>query len=349
MEASNIAGRKVYLDYLRVFAIFAVIILHVSAQNWYSTDMNGFDWQVFNFFNNIVRWCVPVFVMISGALFLNREIPLKKIYSKYVFRLAAAYAVWAVIYAGFSDGSILNRISQIISGHYHMWFIWMTAGLYICIPFIKLLIKDDKITRYFLLLAFIFAFLIPWLVTLTNDFAGGLVIKGVSILNKNINDMNIHIVLGYTSYFILGYCLAKTGLNKMQRGVIYVFGLGGGISAILLNLVVMFKTQQYSLHYSASFTINVLFESIAVFTWFKYKKYHFPKLYPFILKLSKYSFGAYLVHALIIEQLNDKFGLNTLSFNPVLAVTGIGIFVFICSFIISAILNQIPVVRKYMV
>lgn len=227
MEASNITSRTVYFDYLRVFATFAVIILHVSAQNWYSTDVNGFDWQVFNFFDSIVRWSVPVFVMISGALFLNREIPLKKIYSKYVFRMAAAFAVWTIIYAYFSNGDILNRVSQIISGHYHMWFIWMIVGLYICIPFIKLLIKDDKITRYFLLLAFIFAFLIPWLVTLTNDFAGGLVIKGVSILNGNVSDMNIHIVLGYTSYFILGYYLAKTELSKKQRRIIYVLGLGG--------------------------------------------------------------------------------------------------------------------------
>lgn len=92
-----------------------------------------------------------------------------------------------------------------------------------------------------------------------------------------------------------------------------------------------------------------MFESIAVFTWFKYKKYHFPKLHPIALKLSRYSFGAYLVHALTIEQLNDKFGLNTLSFNSALAVIGIGIIVFVCSFVISGILNHIPVVRKYMV
>lgn len=41
-------------------------------------------------------------------------------------------------------------------------------------------------------------------------------------------------------------------------------------------------------------------------------------------KLSKYSFGAYLVHALLIEQLDNRAGLNMLSFNPVLSVVGIG-------------------------
>ena len=52
----NLVERTIYFDYIRVFATFAVIILHISAQNWYSTDVNGFDWQVFNFFDSIVRW-----------------------------------------------------------------------------------------------------------------------------------------------------------------------------------------------------------------------------------------------------------------------------------------------------
>lgn len=67
------ANRTVYFDYLRVFAIFAVIILHISASNWHTTDVNGFEWQVFNFFDSITRWCVPIFIMISGSLFLNRN------------------------------------------------------------------------------------------------------------------------------------------------------------------------------------------------------------------------------------------------------------------------------------
>ena len=76
-----VAQRTIYFDYLRVLATFAVMILHISAQNWGACDVQSFDWQVFNFFDSIVRWSVPIFVMISGALFLNRDIPLKKIYT----------------------------------------------------------------------------------------------------------------------------------------------------------------------------------------------------------------------------------------------------------------------------
>lgn len=69
--------RTIYFDYLRVMATLAVIMLHMSAQNWYVSDVNGYNWQVFNLYDSIVRWGVPVFVMISGALFLKKGIVFK--------------------------------------------------------------------------------------------------------------------------------------------------------------------------------------------------------------------------------------------------------------------------------
>lgn len=101
MSANDLKSneRTVYFDYLRVFATFAVMILHLSAQNWYITDVNEFEWQTFNFYDSIVRWSVPVFVMISGALFLNRDIKLKTIYTKYILRIVVSYVAWSAIYA----------------------------------------------------------------------------------------------------------------------------------------------------------------------------------------------------------------------------------------------------------
>lgn len=86
-----------------------------------------------------------------------------------------------------------------------------------------------------------------------------------------------------------------------------------------------------------------------MFTLFKYKEYKKDVLYSIIQKLAKYSFGAYLVHVLIIKQLNLIFGLNTLSFNPALSVVVIGIIVFVISFLISAILNNLFLLKNYIV
>lgn len=202
---------------------------------------------------------------------------------------------------------------------------------------------------YYLALAFVFGFLIPQSVTLTKDFGDALSIKVVETIYDNINNMKMHIVLGYVSYFILGYYLNKIDIHKRQRGIIYLLGIVGFVSTIFLNLIVALKTQTCCENYYGNFNVNILMESIAVFTWFKYTEFNRGKWNAFVQKLSKYSFGAYLIHVLIIKQLDIHLGLNTLSFNSVLAVICIGVVVFVISFSISAILNQIPIVKKYMV
>lgn len=345
----NSTDRTVYFDYLRVFATFAVMILHISAQNWYVTDVNSFEWQVFNLFDSIVRWSVPVFVMISGSLFLGREIPLRKIYSKYILRMAISFLVWSVIYAFFTEGDIVNKLSAAVQGKYHMWFVLMIIGIYMCIPLIKSIAETDEKIKYYLLLAFVFAFVVPEVTTLINDFGNELIMKGGEVINVEVDRMRMHIVLGYASYFVLGYYINKTDWSKRQRTIIYVLGILGFTFTVVMDLIVALKTQSGCQNYYGNFTVNVLFEAIAVFTWFKYKKYKQYRLNSFIQKLSKYSFGAYLVHALVIEQLNIRFGLNTLSFNAAFAVICIGVLVLTISFVISGILNRIPVVKKYMV
>ena len=343
------ANRTVYFDYLRVFATFAVIILHISASNWHTTDVNGFEWQVFNFFDSITRWCVPIFIMISGSLFLNRNIPLKTMYSKYLLRMASAFVGWSAVYAAFMEGSLTDKLIAFLQGHYHMWFILMIAGIYICIPFIKPIVETDLRIKYFLALSLIFAFVFPELFMLAKDFGNDLIIQGSKAIKTDVKNMNMHIVLGYVSYFVLGYYFDKIKLGKNQRIIIYVLGLAGFIFTVVVDLAVALKTQTACGRYYGNFNVNILLETLAVFTFFKYGKYESDKLNAIVLKMSKYSFGAYLVHALIIEQLNIRLGLNTLSFNPVLAVPSIGVIVFAVSFTISALLNRIPVVKKYLV
>ena len=348
MESAN-SDRKVYFDYLRVFATFAVMILHISAQNWGTVDVNSLKWQVFNFFDSIVRWSVPIFVMISGSLFLGKEIPLSTMYSKYIFRRGFSFLVWSVIYAIFMGGGMADRLLVVVQGKYHMWFILMIIGIYMCMPFIKPIVETDAKIKYYLILAFVFAFVVPEVITLINDFGNEWMIKWGSAINDDVDKMNMHLILGYTSYFVLGYYINKTDLGKRQRAVIYVLGIFGFMFTVLMDLIVALKTQMGCKNYYGNFTVNVLFESIAVFTLFKYKKYNRYRLNLFMQKLSKYSYGAYLAHVLVIERLNIWFGLNTLSFNSVFAIICIGALVFTISYTISAILNKVPVVKKYIV
>ena len=44
-KAAERPHRIWYLDLLRILATFAVVVLHVSAQGWYDTDVRSFAWQ----------------------------------------------------------------------------------------------------------------------------------------------------------------------------------------------------------------------------------------------------------------------------------------------------------------
>ena len=69
--------RIFYYDFLRAFAIIAVIICHVDAFFGPLTNTTQIVAQMT--FHDIGRIGVPIFFMISGALILNREYPSLKI------------------------------------------------------------------------------------------------------------------------------------------------------------------------------------------------------------------------------------------------------------------------------
>ena len=160
MAENKLIQRQYNLDYLRVFASVAIILLHVTAQNMCYVELAGTEWNIYNICNSASRWGVPVFVMMSGALFLPREIPTKTLYTKYIARMAIAYVVWSLFYAIvdpignliFTEGyqvSFVEIIGNFISGAVHLWFLPMIIGLYMCIPLIKQLTQNDKTIKYF--------------------------------------------------------------------------------------------------------------------------------------------------------------------------------------------------------
>lgn len=115
----------IYLDILRIISTIAVIIIHISAQNWYNTSVSSFEWNVFNIFDSMFRWPVPIFVMISGTLFLdtNKIIDIKKLYQKNILRIITAFLFWSAVYSidkvkyGINHNTL---IMMFIKGPYHM-------------------------------------------------------------------------------------------------------------------------------------------------------------------------------------------------------------------------------------
>lgn len=341
--------RIVYLDYLRVFATFAVILIHLASQNWEDADVNRLTWQLFNGWDSLVRWAVPVFVMISGAVFLSREPSVKAIFTKYIPRLVTAYLFWSILYALTARLEKAEFLPRVITGYYHMWFIPMIISLYISIPILKRITASESVTRYYLAAAFAAGFLCPALVQLCRDFGGAYLVKLSYAFEELFSSMHFDLVLGYTGYFIAGFCLHNRTLSKKVRWAVYLAGLGGFAATWLLTACLSLRLQTPVDQYYGHFTINVLLESLAVFVWFRYHPPKLEKLNALMARLSRYSFGAYLVHFLVMDQLDELLGLNTLSFHPLISVPALGLLVFVVSFAISWVLNSIPLLKKFIV
>lgn len=58
-----------YLNILRWMATIAVVLIHVITAE---SDIYE-SYRLLYVIRNLLNWCVPIFVMISGVLFLNPE------------------------------------------------------------------------------------------------------------------------------------------------------------------------------------------------------------------------------------------------------------------------------------
>ena len=132
--------RKTYIDFLRIIAAFSVIFFHISNQDELTTDVNLL--KIFHIFETRLYVGVPLFVMISGVLFLNpeRNYNIKKLYGKHIKRMSIAFLLWSPFYAltscAFKSTELKDILTRIVTGHVHLWFLFMIIGLYMIVPFL---------------------------------------------------------------------------------------------------------------------------------------------------------------------------------------------------------------------
>lgn len=363
MQQEGSANRIAYFDHLRVLAIFLIMILHSASLKWYDADIHSSSWLILNAYKTLTDHAVLLFVMISGSLFLGRDIPIKKIFSKYVLRMVIAFIVWSIVYAVVSNYMYgIRSVAEVaVASHYHLWFIPMIAGLYICLPILRLFVKSEKTIRYFLLVSFIIAFVIPTALNLLSDFGsvrlsgylGGQTLSDYAgYIYARLEESKICMVTGYAFYFIGGYYLNRTRISRKTRIIIYCAGVLSLAANYAVSVLDTFHKGFPSDTYHTNFNVWIMIAAAATFVLFKniIRDEKEPgRATGLIRKLSKWSFGAYLIHSLVIEQLSLRLGFNALSFSPLIAVPAIALITFIVSFAVSLLLNKIPFINKYIV
>lgn len=146
-------NRRVYLDVLRVLAACAVVLLHTVSG---AADTMGFsayptEQCVFRLVMDLTKWSVPVFLMISGYLFLGYDcgnLSFAVMLKKYCLRIASALLLFGSLYAcveklaggaDFSARLLGESVLAVFRGESwaHMWYLYLILILYLLTPLLQ--------------------------------------------------------------------------------------------------------------------------------------------------------------------------------------------------------------------
>jgi len=202
--------RNISLDLLRILACLGVIVIHTAGSPichnmveqgtlWYNECL---------IMGAFVRWSVPVFAMLTGFFLLDsrKELPIKKLLTKYVLRIAVALVVWSAFYAITLHKPLLPFGSQ--EGHF--WYLGMVIGLYLSLPILRMIAANKGLLSYFCW---------TWLFFMCYRFAGNFCTLPFGLDNV--------VFVDYAGYALWGaYC--KELLPKVNKLIVAAIA-GGGV------------------------------------------------------------------------------------------------------------------------
>jgi len=311
-----------WIDCLRILASFLVILVHSSFYALYGIQIFSKNWAYSRLWDSLGRSCVPLFIMISGALFLDPEknIDIPKMYKKYIYRIGKILIFWNFIYVTICkfaidgigvkytwDKELIFKIyEEMFMGKYHLWYLYMCIGLYILTPIYRAICKERVLMKYFILISLVFTQFIPNVFSLIKFFFTN---RYIETIGKLVRKLNLSMVGGYSCHFILGYYLNSHQFrNKRELTIIWVVGILCQIFTYSMKLILSKKNNKEIGEFDGYTKINVTLTSIAIFLFFKYpvkkvltniiQNNFFKSL---LLKLSSLTFGVYQVHVCYLE------------------------------------------------
>lgn len=277
-------------DLIRTIAIYFVVIIH--SLGCVETGTVGVlnEENITNAVLSFVKCAVPLFVMLSGSLLLNKQESISVFYKKRLIRLIPPFLIWSfIIYSlyfikngndFFIASFFLNYIKQTITlGVVPVyWYIYMIVGLYIITPFLRKLFQtlNRSESIYFICLLFMFyviSLLFPNFETTTRFLFDNLI-------------------------YLFYYCFGFVYVIYLKDFKLPLWGIVLLISYILnvFNLLYDFTDFPFVVLYSISifvllYRLNLSNKFILRLHW----------LVKFVRFSSKVSYGIYLFHIAIIS------------------------------------------------
>ena len=341
-------GRLLYVDAIRAFAILMVIIVHVSGD--VLTDRAGAidrAWWICNWFNSFARTGVPLFVMISGALLLDpsKRETIGTFLRRRFLRVFLPVIAWMPVFFWWGQQpdvplSVSRVFQMILAGtvYYHLWFVYMLAGLYLATPILRVYIRgaDRRDLGYFALIWLIAAAVLPSLTEFTHIDLG----------------LTFFVTTGFVGFFVGGYYLRVVTVNRRVRAWL-------PIVVLLMTAVTGFVTFLMSSEpgvldetFYEALRPNIVVMSFAAYLWLKDCDFaalqaRMPFLNRIIRIVSGTSFSVYLIHVLILQMLIQHVGLQALTLTPVFGILATTAVTLVLSVLVTTLMRKVPVVRFF--
>ena len=323
--------REYAFDILRVVAMIMVITVHVS--NVYSRSFGVISNNAFLVslvFNTISRISVPIFLMISGALLLDREFNKEK-YIKRLIKFIILIIVWDIVYLiweYFYLGITYDKLYKLLFEPYraHLWFLYTILLLYAIQPLLRMIMH--KINSQMKI-----ALLVLWLLFST-----------LSIINYYISVY--FTVFSYVGFFVLGKQLydfiKENDLKKYNIHLIITM-----IICFIISIFLNYSTSlKYHMFYNFYFAYRVPFIMLPAFAFYILiiSNYQKDTLNKIIMKLSDLSLGVYLIHGIFLDVTVKSFMYPTI--HPIIGIPMFVTFIFICSIISVYLLKKIKYLKN---
>jgi surface polysaccharide O-acyltransferase-like enzyme len=323
-----------WIDGLKAIALVAVVLMHTLVMVVDMSDLQSTTWWVANLLDSAIRFCVPVFLMISGALLYGKSWNLKTYLKRRFLRLFYPFVFWTVIYIiyNYITGYIpLNLYTlkwvanKFLNGvDFHFWYIYLIIGIYLFVPVInKWIINGSKQEiQYFLGIWIVTLFMtLPFMV----EFQSGVELVYFS---------------GYLGYTVLGYFLYRYAKNYSPGLALFTY-----VAGVLITASTTFYTSKLNSAFTQSYygylTPNVALASVGIFMYFKSISFKTAFLNKLFLYLGHHSLGIYLVHVLILRQML-RIDIEWQDYNSFTGVIILTILNLLISSFLIFLLNRIP-------
>ncbi len=335
-------NRYLWADSMRAFATLAVIVLHVcvAVEEGFGTIPMK-DWLASNIYDSMVRWCVPIFVMLTGSFALNNyDGQFKAFLIKTFKRIILPFLFWSVVYLIFNNGGnlidpntgpaaklSLVAVKLATGTSVHLWFVYMIIGMYLLIPVLNRWVKENNKAEqlFFIGLWIFFLFAQP-------------------LWDKYDISFDSAYFSGFIGYMLLGNFLLKTE-RKTNSLILLLIFIGAVFYTCVRTYYLSLAGGEMNEKHMDNFMPGILITCICVYLLFKNSPLKFPGfLRSFIKTVSRYSYGIYLLHVLVLD-LFLKYANMLTVVPPVYSVPLLSIICLGISLGIIWVLDKVPFLR----